>query len=377
MRILHVGVGNLGPGGVATYVRWAIDAQRRRGHDVMLSELWPGPASMPEVQEFLYSQEATVALQERFAPDVTHLHSQLPEYGTLRMPAVITAHDHSAHCPSGARYLSGPGKACEREFGLLNCLRGHLVDRCGSRDPRAMVRRFGVTAATPRFRGHWIAPSRYTGEWLAKRRIPADRLHVLGNPQTNREVPDGIRPSTGPVVLFLGRLFPNKGCDVLLEAMTSLPETASLRVVGDGSSRSDLEARAAALGLSERVRFLGWQTPEQVRGHLAQARVLAVPSRWPEPFGLVALEAYAAECPVVASRVGGLLDLVLPGRTGELVEPGSAEALAGGLRGFLADEGAARDAGRAGREWALARFPPEGHLEDLERIYALATRESP
>lgn len=376
MRILHVGVGNLGPGGVATYVRWTIEAQRRRGHEVMLAELWPGPASMPEVQEFLFDQASLVALQERFVPEVTHLHSQLPEYRTLRMPSVITAHDHSAHCPSGGRYLSGPRKACQREFGLLNCLWGHLGDRCGSRDPRSMITRFGVTAATPRFGGHWIAPSRYTGEWLAKRSIRAERLHVLGNPQTNRDVPDGIRRATEPVVLFLGRLYPNKGCEVLLDAMASLPEHTSLRVVGDGSSLPDLQARAAELGLEGRVSFLGWQSPEQVRQHLANARVLAVPSLWPEPFGLVALEAYAAECPVVASRVGGLLDLVLPGRTGELVAPGSPRELAEALRGFLDDEGASREAGRAGREWALARFPPEGHLAELERIYALATRES-
>jgi len=134
--------------------------------------------------------------------------------------------------------------------------------------------------------------------------------------------------------------------------------------------------RARSLGVEDRVDFLGWQNPDQVRGHLLEARVLAVPSLWPEPFGLVALEAYAAECPVVASAIGGLQDLVVPGKTGELVPAGDSQKLADALRVFLEAAETARSYGREGRLWALARFPFEGHLDGLERIYALASRES-
>ena len=376
MKILHVGVGNLGPGGVATYVRRIVEAQRERGHEILLSEIWTGPQSMPEVQEFVSDQRSLVSLQDRFRPDVTHLHSQLPEYGTLRLPAVLTAHDHSAHCPSGGRYLQARGRACEREFGLLPCLWGHYVDRCGSRQPRSVAYRFGLTAATPTFRGHWIAPSTYTGKWLSKRDIEKDRIHVLGNPQTNLQPTQPERAGSQPVVVFLGRLVPNKGCDILLRALEHLPAPTRLRVVGEGPSRGELESLARSLGVENRVDFLGWQKPDQVRGHLLEARVLAVPSLWPEPFGLVALEAYAAECPVVASAIGGLQDLVVPGKTGELVPPGDSQKLADALRVFLEAAETARSCGREGRLWALARFPFEGHLDELERIYALASRES-
>lgn len=370
MRILHVGVGNLDSGGIATYMRSIVAGQRSRGHEVVLGELWPNPETLPEVEHFLPDLSALRRLQDGIRPSVTHLHSQLPDYSQLRMPAVLTTHEHSSHCPSGGRYLHARRKVCDRAFGILPCLWGHYVDRCGSRRPSSILRRFAVTAGSDRFQGEWIAPSNFSAAWLGRRGLAPEHIHVVGNPK-----PDLPRVSQNnapdPIVLFLGRLVANKGCDVLLRALLLLPSSRAW-IAGDGPERPKLEALARQLGLGDRATFLGWTAPDQVRELLESSRVLAVPSLWPEPFGLVALEAYESGRPVVASAVGGLADLVVDGITGKLVPPDDPVRLAQSLGFYLDDLPAAIRAGTAGKDFASRNHSLVAHLDSLERVYSIA-----
>lgn len=372
MKVLHVGVGNLGSGGVATYVHHVVPALRDRGHEVLMAELWSQSDSIHDVQERLSDLDDLARLGDKFRPDVTHIHSQLPGYGQLRSAAVLTAHEHSAFCPSGGRYLASRRRCCERSVGLANCLWGHFVDNCGSRSPSSMRDRFKVTAAATEFSGHWIAPSSYTQEGLLKRGLDPCRIHLVANPQVAPHSDCAPRIAGDPSILFLGRLVPNKGCDVLVRALAELPPASRLVVVGDGPERSKLEQLATTLGVASRIEFTGWENPEGVKERLRQARVLAVPSLWPEPFGLVALEAYAAGCPVVASASGGLVDLIEEGVTGRLVQPDNPLELSRALLPYLLDADLATRAGMAGQEMAERRFSFVEHLESLERVYALS-----
>jgi len=372
VRVLHVGVGNLGSGGVATYVRSLVEAQRSRGNDVVLSELWSNSNSMAAIEHFLPDLAALVDLQDKIRPSVTHLHSQLPDYSILRNPAVLTAHEHSAHCPSGGRFLYARRKTCERAFGILPCLWGHYVDHCGSRVPSSFLRRLNITSRSSEFTGHWVAPSSFTANWLKRRGMDPRNVHVVGNPQPAPPPFQEPNPNPGPDVLFLGRLVANKGCDVLLRAATRLPASTRILIAGDGPERARLETLAIGLGLVDRTVFLGWAPPEQVMGLLDSVRVLAIPSLWPEPFGLVALEAYASSRPVVASAVGGLADLVIDGVTGRLVPPDDPARLALALEGYLQDAAAALRAGQAGRNLANRNHSMSAHLDALDKVYAQA-----
>jgi glycosyltransferase involved in cell wall biosynthesis len=162
------------------------------------------------------------------------------------------------------------------------------------------------------------------------------------------------------VIGFAGRLVPKKGVDVLLHAMVLLrkrvPEVR-LIVAGDGPERIGLERLAAELGIGGAVDFLGHLAQEQAEHALGAAWVQAVPSRWEEPFGLVAAEAMMRGTAVVASESGGLAEQVEPGATGYLAPAGDAGA---GATGYLAPAG---DAG------ALARA-----LEQVVRDRDLAER---
>lgn len=375
LRILHVGVGNLGPGGVSTYVDGLAQAQRLRGHDVTLAELWPtGGNGRPEGTLPLDAFEEVLRLRNQRECDVVHLHALVPSYRGLGTRAVMTSHEHAAHCASGGRYLEGRRKTCTREFGWLGCLAGHYLDGCGSRHPRNVLRRFQVTEAATEFQGHWIAPSAFSHGQIVRRGIPRAKVHHVPNPVGPLSEAFPERSEGKHDFLYLGRLVPNKGCDVLLRAMERLPGR-SLLVLGEGPERSALESLSATLGLGDRVEFGGWASPDRVGAMLRQSRGLVVPSLWPEPFGLVALEAYRESCPVVASRVGGLADLVEDGQTGFLVPPDDPASLAAAMSRLLQRD-VADALGRRGRRMAGEKFAMSSHLAALDEVYASARRVS-
>lgn len=126
--------------------------------------------------------------------------------------------------------------------------------------------------------------------------------------------------------LFVGRLDRQKGVDVLLKAMRLLPDDAFAYVVAGGQ----VVSAEKSFNTPDNVVVTGWVSREQVQAYIQSAEVIVIPSRW-EGFGLVALEAMRSSRPVIASKVGGLKDLVIDGCTGWLVEPGSPTALAAAM----------------------------------------------
>ena len=152
------------------------------------------------------------------------------------------------------------------------------------------------------------------------------------------------RIGTGPRVLFIGRLVPYKGVDVLLRAMARVDATAW--VVGDGPLRQALEGEAAGLGLADRVRFLGSLPDAEVVAHLHACDVFVLPSvTHAETFGMVQLEAMTCGKPVVSTNLrSGVPWVNRHEETGLVVEPGDAEGLADALDAPAQRRGPARAA---------------------------------
>ena len=123
---------------------------------------------------------------------------------------------------------------------------------------------------------------------------------------------------------------------------------------------------------TQRVAFAGWLSPEQLAHELAEASVVAIPSLWPEPFGLVGVEAFAAGRPVVASATGGIEDWLDHGRNGLCVPPGDVEALASALTELLADPARQQAMGEAGRISVSERFTEQRHVTALLEAYETA-----
>ncbi len=177
-----------------------------------------------------------------------------------------------------------------------------------------------------------------------------------------------------PFVLFVGRLASNKGLLDLLEAFALLAPrdpAAQLVLIGeDGGMRAALADRARELGLARRIHFLGHvEDPRLVDSAYRGARVFVLPSEY-EAFGLVLLEALAQGAPVVATRVGGVPEVLgEDGRAGVLVEPGSAEVLAEEILRLWNDPALGRQLGEYGRTTIVPRYTWDALADRLDALY--------
>jgi glycogen(starch) synthase len=184
-----------------------------------------------------------------------------------------------------------------------------------------------------------------------------------------------------PRLLCVGRIgtVDEKGFDVAIAAMPAVLErfpSARLAIAGDGRARPALEQMARELGVEGHVDFLGWIHPDRVLGLMNESAIVLMPSRVPEGFGLVALQAAQMERPVVASGVGGVAEVVVHGETGLLVEPGDEGALAGAIVSILADPARAKRFGRAGRRRAESELGWDRHVDAYDELLRDVTRRT-
>jgi glycosyltransferase involved in cell wall biosynthesis len=177
-----------------------------------------------------------------------------------------------------------------------------------------------------------------------------------------------------PNLLFVGQLIKGKGVQLLLDALTHVRSPFTLRIAGDGNARAGLEEKCRALGLGDRVEFLGWVPRDQLETLYRDARALVVPSFWAEPFGMIGLEAMHHGRPVVGFAAGGIPDWLLDGENGILVPERDVTALAEGLDRLLGDHGLAQRLGAKGHELLAERFSFTGYVQALELV--LATEEA-
>jgi D-inositol-3-phosphate glycosyltransferase len=204
--------------------------------------------------------------------------------------------------------------------------------------------------------------------------IPCGVDTELFQPMAAATAKDLLELGPEPLLLYVGRLQPIKGLETLLEAMTLVEGDSKLLIIGGDQDEPEnghaarLRDRVSALGLEERVRFLGAQPQRRLRLFYAAADATVMPSYY-ESFGMVALEAMACGSPVVASRVGGLTTTIQDGVTGHLVPEGDPKALAGRLGELLDDPRERERLGRQAARWAAEhRWPCVA--EAVCRLYA-------
>ena len=174
----------------------------------------------------------------------------------------------------------------------------------------------------------------------------------------------GQREPVAGRLFFVGRLAEKKGVDVLLESLVAVPE-CTLHVGGDGPERTRLESQAAALGLSDRVRFLGRLDRGQILKEMKHAAAVVLPSRIAKDGDqdgtpVVMMEAVAAGVPVIASELGGLGEYLDDGRTGILAKPADVDSLTVALQRAVADPEGLERLGPTAREVLAPRLSVSG-----------------
>ena len=188
------------------------------------------------------------------------------------------------------------------------------------------------------------------------------------------EVP-GLAPAPlsfeAPRLLCLGRLSPEKGFDLALKAFALIVDRfprARLVLAGDGLARTELERQAAGLGLERVVEFIGWVAPDKVPALMNASTIVVMPSHR-EGLPSVALEAALMARPVVATRVGGLPEIVLHEKTGLLVDEGNHSALANAICLLLEEPQTARAFGDVARRRAQELFSFQRYVDAYDGLY--------
>jgi glycosyltransferase involved in cell wall biosynthesis len=282
---------------------------------------------------------------------------------------VVATHDHDLTCVRSHRYLPLSLEPCHRPPGLACVTHGC----CAVRDRRAEAR-FPIRLRSPyalrrrllelAARAPLVANSRYVAMNLINAGVEARRVCVIHPLPPDDSRPLVPRPREKRL-LVVGQLLRGKGFDIAINALASLPGDVSLHVVGDGPSRAALAARAASVAPG-RVHFHGYVPPDRIGSMYDAASVVLVPSRWPEPFGMVGIEAMRRARPVVGADHGAIPEW-LNEEGGLLFEPGSATSLAGAAQKLLEDP----EAGTQAREFASCRFP---HARSVDEVEALLQR---
>jgi glycosyltransferase involved in cell wall biosynthesis len=277
----------------------------------------PVPVARTQLEYWLRYCQGTVSIAEQFAAsaDLIHCHDWMTVLAGVKLREVLRKPlVYNVHLPQS------PGQ-------------------------RLSLENLGLVAAD-----QVVVNSQAVCQELTARGLPLRRIDVVPNGvdlSTYYPAPDW--PVDDGYILFVGRLVPQKGVEILLQAfgvvLHRCPESR-LIIAGDGELELYLQRLARYLGFPHRVSFVGWQTGPALVELYQRAKVIVIPSYY-EPFGIVALEAMACGRPVVASRVGGLAEIIEDGVQGYLVPTGDYLQLARRLANLILDPGRCQWMGKA------------------------------
>lgn len=270
----------------------------------------------------------------------------------LRGKGIGHVHAHFSHAPATvalyiARYLRVP-------FSFT----GHAADLF--RDRSALALKLDAADSI-------LCISHWHRDFYREQGADAAKLHIV---RCAVDIPENATPNEAGPILCVARLVPKKGVDLLLQSLARLPDAPQLTIIGDGPQRAALEAQAAALGIAERVTFLGARGHDAVLAAMDTCRIFVLPSRIAtdgdrDGIPVVLMEAMARARPVIAGDLEAIRELVPPG-TGLLVPPDDVDALTAALETLLSDPDATRAIALAGRAHVTREFATDINLARFE-----------
>lgn len=335
------------------------------------AELAPG---LPTVQRMTLSRRSNNDVDSvirDFQPDLIHLHNAYPSFGPAvhliaakrSIPLVMTVHNFRLRCPNGYMFTEGePCRRCER-----GAYHNAVVHRCFP--SRSQAAGYAAALWTHRFIlrldrkvSLYITPSEFVRRRMLEWGFECSRVEVVRNFTSMHE--DSVEP--GSYGLYVGRISPEKGIDVLLRALREAGDPP-FKIAGDGPALEDLKRLAGELEL-QNAEFLGRLSRPEVMSVLRNSRFAALPSLWDENAPLAALEAMALGRPLLVTATGGLVELVQNGE-GLVCPVGDVAALAAAIRELSTNDDRCRELGSRALKRAREEFRPKDHLARLETAY--------
>jgi glycosyltransferase involved in cell wall biosynthesis len=374
-------------GGVETYLVSAITELRRRGHQIALVYFRRSTSR----SALLSSPHISIGIEERgldramddlraWNPDVCYSHNMGPLGADRAMlegwPVVKMLHGFFGTCVSGLKMHAWPTpQACHRTFGPA-CLALYFPRRCGRLSPSGMIQGYRWAREQRDLFDRYasiVVASRYMHGEVARHGVAPGRIDILPLFST---MPSGSAHAAGEkdTVLFAGRMTMLKGGHVLIaataRAQRMLGRPVPLVMAGDGPQKESWRQLARSHGVQ--VDMPGWIAFERRAQVYGRGALVAVPSLWPEPFGLIGLDAASIGRPAVAFDVGGVREWLTDGATGMLVDPAAGEAgLADAIASLLERPDDRERMGRAALD-VSRRMTVAAHVEKLEIVLRAA-----
>ncbi len=385
------------PGGANTYQQRLSVLLRERGHEIFLFTYRGGQDAVSDPHVTIFEPEGRRTVGGRLSqhllpnrsvyrairgwlnevqPDILHIHTNYAFMSSVLLgcgritPAVQTVHDFRMVCPT-ERGVTPSGRLCGGGISW-KC----VSDRCITR------KRYALEVLTRQIHHYLhrraiyriIAPSRALRDAFDREGLPS--VHIPHFVDTRRCNYQPI-PSDDNIVLFVGYLHFSKGVGLLMHAfqtvLKSVP-SAQLVIAGDGPVMGDLRRFHGSLGLGDKVTFLGAIPEEEVIRWYGKSTLAVLPSIIYENSPLTVYEAMACGRPVVGTRIGGIPELVLEGKTGLLFDRNERADLAAKIVTLLQNRELAEKMGRAGRERAESVFTIDRHLDAIMKLYEEARR---
>jgi glycosyltransferase involved in cell wall biosynthesis len=308
----------------------------------------------------------------RDRPDVLHIHNLFSTATPAviwaawlcRVPVVMTLHNFRLLCPSAT--LLHEGKLYEQSVSAY--FPWDAVKRRVYRDSLVQTFALALTTTLHRVLGTWnrvatfLVLSEFSRAKFLESRLGVPESRYVVKPNF---VPDrGHAFEKGEEFLYVGRLSPEKGLPVLLQAFEGAPQ--GLAIVGEGPLLPEVEA---AVARAPNIRCLGARSSAEVLELMRQAKALVFPSICYETFGMVAIEAYSSGTPVIASRLGTMAVLIEDGKNGLHFEAGDAADLRRAVECLAEDSDMHARLCQGARDTWVAKYTPEANLRMLEECY--------
>lgn len=318
----------------------------------------------PPVQDWLMTKQLRRIIQEE-RPDVIHVHgrvlySALPLKRDFKIPLVATLHFYGFLCPKGSLFTD-KSALCDEPF-TTKCI------ACG-RDfygwVKSLAAYYGVKTGKKGLESvdKFIAVSSFVKQVYAKHLGLSDKdLVMIPNfygPEAQNEKADDL---PADFILFVGALIPHKGVDALIEAYQKLNIQTKLVLIG--YVHPDYRYKSA-----ENILVIENAPHGAVMEAMSRCRFAVFPSTWPEPFGLVVIEAMSQKKAIIASDMGGLRDIVVDGETGILVPPNDSHKLAEAMSYLLEGPELTSQMGAQGYQRFIENYTPEVIVPMIEHVY--------
>lgn len=353
---------------VLTYTRRNSELQSRSRLGQARAAIWNSEVFQDVGQLVVHEKIDVVHVQNNFPLISPAVYYAAKEGGAA---VVQSIRNYRLACIAGTLFRDG--RVCTDCVGRAVAVHG-IIHGCyrGSRTASLLVASMqSMHSAMGTYREKvdvYVAISRFIVDIVTQSGIPREKIVV----KPNCVAPDpGPGDGSGHFALFVGRLTPEKGLRTLLSAWREIGGDLPLKIVGDGADRGVGELE------SEGVEWIGRLAASDVLELMGAATVVIVPSVWYEPFGRVAIEAYAKGTPVIASRVGGLAELVKEGETGYGFESDNPASLVEAVRKLLSDPNRLASMRSAARAEYLASYTGKQTAQQLIRIYERALSPGP